>query len=209
MSADRNHIKVFVSSTVYDFEATLTRIFATLDGYGYDVYMSKEGTIPLDSRKSNLFNCVDAIEECDVFLGIIRPLVGTGVLKKGEHSITYQEFARAYELQMPHFVLADYRVEFAHKFLNLVHQDLSIIPDYTTRVETTEDGREVEVRRANMVVHAECVETYRLAIQNDIRPATERVGNWAQPFVDEAGIMRFLEGQFKNVERIKALINGR
>ena len=60
--------------------------------------------------------------------------------------ITYQEFARAYQLPMPHFVLADYRVEFAHKFLNLVHQDLSKIPDYTTRVEKAEDGREIEVR---------------------------------------------------------------
>lgn len=56
MNAERNHIKVFVSSTVYDFEATLNRVFATLDSYGYDVYMSKEGTIPLDSRKSNLVN---------------------------------------------------------------------------------------------------------------------------------------------------------
>ena len=88
------------------------------------------------------------------------------MLKKGERSITYQEFARAYQLPMPHFVLADYRVEFAHKFLNLVHQDLSKIPDYTTRFEKAEDGREIEVRRTNMVIHAECVETYRLAIQN-------------------------------------------
>lgn len=36
MSAERNHIKVFVSSTVYDFETDLRRIFATLDGFGYD-----------------------------------------------------------------------------------------------------------------------------------------------------------------------------
>ena len=47
MSEERNHIKVFVSSTVYDFETDLRRIFATLDGFGYDVYMSKEGTIRL------------------------------------------------------------------------------------------------------------------------------------------------------------------
>lgn len=205
----RNHIKVFVSSTVYDFEATLNRVFATLDSYGYDVYMSKEGTIPLNSRKSNLVNCVDAVDECDVFLGIVRPLVGSGVLKKGEHSITFKEFERAYQLPMPHFVLADYRVEFAHKFLNLMNQDLSAIPDYTVKTESSEEGRIVEVRKPNLVVQGECVEMYRLAIQNHIRPASDRIGNWAQPYSDENGIMRFIEAQFGDVERIKGMIDGR
>ena len=120
MSEERNHIKIFVSSTVYDFETDLRRIFATLDGFGYDVYMSKEGTIPLDSRLSNLVNCVNGVEECDVFLGIVRPRIGSGVLEKEGRSITAQEFDRAIELDMPRFILADYRVEFAHKFLNLM-----------------------------------------------------------------------------------------
>ncbi len=206
MAIERNHIKVFVSSTVYDFESTLRKVFAQLDSYGYDVYMSKEGTIPLDSKKSNLVNCVDAVSDCDVFLGFVRPLVGSGVLEKGGRSITAQEFDEAYKLSMPHFVLADYRVEFAHKFLNLMKQDLSKIPPFYEEEEKTEDGGIVKVRKPNLVVHAECVEIYRLAIQNDIRPVSKRVGNWAQPYFDETGIMRFVEGQFKDVERIKALI---
>lgn len=37
MSAERNHIKVFVSSTVYDFETQLHNVYALLDGCGYDV----------------------------------------------------------------------------------------------------------------------------------------------------------------------------
>lgn len=209
MSAERNHIKVFVSSTVYDFEATLNKIFATLDSYGYDVYMSKEGTIPLDSRKSNLVNCVDAVDECDVFLGIVRPLVSSGILKKGEHSITFQEFERAYQLPIPHFVLADYRVEFAHKFLNVMGQKLSDIPYYTEKEVISPDGSVVILRKPNLVVHPECVELYRLAIQNHIRPASNRIGNWAQPFIDENGFLRFVESQFGNVERIKGIIDGR
>jgi len=209
MAVERNHIKVFVSSTVYDFEATLNRIFATLDCYGYDVYMSKAGTIPIDSRKSNLVNCVEAVDECDVFLGIIRPLVGSGVLKMGERSITAQEFDRAFGLPMPRFVLADYRVAFAHDFLRLVRQDLTTIPDYYSKKEAREDGSEVEVRKPNLTIHAEPVDLYRLAIQNHIRPAEDRIGNWAQSYKDEEDIMRFIEFQFKDVERIKAIINGR
>ena len=37
MYNERNHIKVFVSSTVYDFESQLDMVYSTLDGYGYDV----------------------------------------------------------------------------------------------------------------------------------------------------------------------------
>ena len=95
-SENRNHIKVFVSSTVYDFEATLNKVFATL----------------------------------------------------------------------------------------------SAIPYYTSKEETTSDGKVVTLRKPNLVVHPECVELYRLAIQNHIRPASERIGNWAQPYIDETGLHR-------------------
>ena len=40
MYQERNHIKVFVSSTVYDFESHLDMVYSTLDDYGYDVMMS-------------------------------------------------------------------------------------------------------------------------------------------------------------------------
>lgn len=207
MSAERNHIKVFVSSTVYDFETVLRNIFITLDGFGYDVYMSKEGTIPLSSRLSNLVNCVNGVEECDIFLGIVRPLIGSGVLEKGGRSITAQEFDKAIGLDIPRFILADYRVEFAHKFLNLMDIDTSAIP--LSKEKTTEkDGKVIITQRPNNLVHGECVEIYRAAIQNHIKPATDRIGNWAQPFRDGEDILRFIEAQFKDVERIKNLING-
>ena len=208
MSAVRNHIKVFISSTVYEFETELSRIFAQLDGYGYDVCMSKEGTIPLDSRLSNLVNCVNAVDECDVFLGIIRPLVGTGVLEKDGRSITAQEFDRVFTLGMPRFVLADYRVEFAHKFLRMMKLNLDDIPKYKEK-KTVVGGETIVEREPNLVVHAECVEIYRLAIQDQILPPSMRKGNWAQPYRDYEELSRFIEAQFKDVERIKTMINGK
>ena len=207
MSEKRNHIKVFVSSTVYDFETDLRRIFLTLDGFGYDVYMSKEGTIPLDSRLSNLINCVNGVEECDIFLGIVRPLIGSGVLEKGGRSITAQEFDKAIELRIPRFVLADYRIEFADKFLKLMKLSLNSIPLNRERTITDEKEGKKTILIPNNIVHGECVEIYRLAIQNDIKPAN-RIGNWAQPYKDSEDIQRFIESQFKDVERIKSLING-
>ena len=207
MSAERNHIRVFVSSTVYEFETELSRVFAQLDGYGYDVCMSKEGTIPLNSRLSNLVNCVNAVEECQVFLGIIRPLTGTGILEPDGRSITAQEFDRAIEIGMPRFVLADYRVEFAHKFLKLMGQDLAAIPNYKER-EVTRDGKKVWERKPNLIVHGECVDVYRKTVQDHVLRPMDRVGNWAQPYKDYDDISRFVEAQFQNVERIKMLLHG-
>ena len=92
----RNHIKVFVSSTVYDFEPQLDVVYGLLDGFGYDVMMSHKGTVPLDSKLSNVENCLKGVEDCDVFLGFIRPLVGSGILDHAQPSITEQEFEVAY-----------------------------------------------------------------------------------------------------------------
>jgi len=39
MIAKRNHIRVFVASTVYNFEHILKQVYELLDSYGYDVCM--------------------------------------------------------------------------------------------------------------------------------------------------------------------------
>ena len=207
MNEERNHIKIFVSSTVYDFETDLRRIFLTLDGFGYDVYMSKEGTIPLDSRLSNLINCVNGVEECDIFLGIVRPLIGSGILEKEGRSITAQEFDKAIELGIPRFILADYRIEFAHKFLKLMNMNIDSIPLNREKTLTDEKNKKKTILTPNNIVHGECVEIYRLAIQDNTIPVN-RIGNWAQPYKDSEDIQRFIESQFKDIERIKSLING-
>lgn len=109
MFEDRNHIKVFIASSVYNFQNELDRLYSILDEYGYDVLISHKGTIPLDSKLSNLDNCTFGVKDCDVFLGFIRPFYGSGVLEDGGLSITHIEFETAYERNIPRFILADYR----------------------------------------------------------------------------------------------------
>lgn len=202
MYKERNHIKVFVSSTVYDFESQLDVVYATLDGYGYDVMMSHKGTVPVNSKFSNLKNCLKGVENCDVFLGFIRPLSGTGILKPSEKSITAQEFDVAFRTNMPRFVLADYRVVFARQFTKMMRISSVDIP-YSVKKEQS-DGRIVE--RPNRVVHSESVELYDKAIQNNILPES-RKGNWVQEYKNLQDVMLHVEAQFKDVERIKQLIN--
>ncbi len=203
MFSERNHVKVFVSSTVYDFESHLDVVYSTLDGYGYDVLMSHKGTVPVDSKVSNLENCLKGVENCDVFLGFIRPLSGTGILKPGEKSITAQEFDVAFRVGMPRFVLADYRVVFARQFTNMMKIPIGDIPNYVEKA-TRSDGSMVE--RPNRVIHSESIELYNIAIKNNTLPIS-RKGNWVQEYKNLQDVMLHVEAQFKDVERIKKLIN--
>ena len=202
MFSERNHVKVFVSSTVYDFESHQDVVYSTLDGYGYDVLMSHKGTVPVDSKVSNLENCLKGVENCDVFLGFIRPLSGTGILKPGEKSITAQEFDVAFRVGMPRFVLADYRVVFARQFTNMMKIPIGDIPNYVEKARS--DGSMVE--RPNRVIHSESIALYNMAIKNNTLPIS-RKGNWVQEYKNLEDVMLHVEAQFKDVERIKKLIN--
>lgn len=203
MATVRNHIKVFVSSTVYDFENQLHQVYALLDGMGYDVYMSKEGTIPLNSRLNTFVNCEKGVEECDIFVGFIRPLLGSGIYDRKEPSVTEREFDVAFNRGMIRFVLADYKVEFAHQFLNLIGQK----PDFIPEVKVKEEEKTgIVVKTPNKLIHPRCVALYRKAIICDEKDFEKRTGNWVQPYKDLEDILRHLEAQFRDVQRIKSLM---
>lgn len=199
MSATRNHIKVFVASTVYNFEYVLRQVYELLDSYGYDVCMSHMGTILLDSSKSNLDNCINAVNECDVFVGFIRPDYGSGVLKKGDKSITHYEFETAYQRAIPRFVLADYRVVFTRSLF----KDSFVIEDSTsTRIDFDLISFE-----NNKVMDTRCIRMYNEAIKDKEKPASKRTGNWVQEYISYDDIKMHLESQFKYPERIQKLID--
>ena len=88
-----------VGSTVYGFENELYQVVALLQTLGYEVLNSHVGTIKVNPKLSNLENCLNAVDECDLFLGIIRPYYGTGNI--GEKNITFEEIKRAIELKKP------------------------------------------------------------------------------------------------------------
>lgn len=199
MSAKRNHIKVFVASTVYNFEYVLRQVYELLDSYGYDVCMSHMGTILLDSSKSNLNNCINAVNECDVFVGFIRPDYGSGVLEKGGKSITHFEFETAYQREIPRFVLADYRVVFTRSLF----RDSFVVEDSTAkRIDFDQISFE-----NNKVMDTRCIRMYNEAIKDKEKPASKRTGNWVQEYISYDDIKMHLESQFKYPERIKKLID--
>lgn len=199
MSAKRNHIKVFVASTVYNFEYVLRQVYELLDSYGYDVCMSHMGTILLDSSKSNLDNCINAVNECDVFIGFIRPDYGSGVLEKGGKSITHFEFETAYQREIPRFVLADYRVVFTRSLF----RDSFVVEDSSAkRIDFDQISFE-----NNKVMDTRCIRMYNEAIKDKEKPASKRTGNWVQEYISYDDIKMHLESQFKYPARIQKLID--
>lgn len=196
--APRNHIKIFVASTVYNFQYELNAIYTYLDNLGYDVYMSHKGTILLDSRESNLKNCTNGVEECDVFVGFIRPDYGSGVLDNDGKSILHQEFETAYKREIPRFVMADHRVVFTRSLF----KSSFFIEDKTSK-KIDFDKISFE---DNKVMDTRTIRMYNEAIKDKEKPASKRKGNWVQEYVILDDILLHLESQFKYPERIRKLI---
>ena len=198
MAAPRNHIKVFVASTVYNFQTELNKIYELLDGFGYDVLNSHKGTFLIDSSESNIQNCIEGVNECDVFVGFIRPDYGSGVLEKGGKSITHIEFETAVTRKIPRFVMADYRVIFTRSLIR--------------KAEVECNGNKIALNSGNInfndykIMDIRCVQFYEEMVK-DKMPPISRKGNWVQEYVSLDDIRLHLDSQFKYPERIKILMD--
>lgn len=180
--------KIMVGSTVYGFEDQISQIVAQLTTLGYDVLNSHNGSIKVNPHLSNLENCLNAVEECDLFLGIIRPYYGTGNI--GANNITFEEFKKAIELKKPYWFLVHRDVVFAHnlfKKIQLKSGDEIIIED-------------------NKFFDKRCIDVYEYVIKNHI-PVTLRNGNWAQEFYRLDEMMVYINSQFTDIDFVNGIMN--
>ena len=190
MSGKEKKVKIMVGSTVYGFEDQLSQIVAQLTTLGYDVICSYHGTVKVNPDLSNLDNCLKAVEECDLFLGIIRPYFGTGNI--GDKNITFEEIKRAIELEKPYWFLVHRDVVFARqlfKNMKLKSED---------EIEITE----------NKFFDKKCIEVYEYVIKNHIH-VTLRNGNWAQEFYRLDEMMVYINAQFSDQVFIGEVLNQR
>src|SRR5258708_7520776 len=95
VNAVQRPLRIFVSSVVYGYEDFLESIYATLENFGYEVLMSQNGTIRIDPAVSAMSSCLKAVEDCDVFLGIILPRYGSGKEEGNPYSIVHREASKA------------------------------------------------------------------------------------------------------------------
>ena len=106
-----NKQNLMVSSTVYGSEDLLDNIYSRLSTK-YNVFMSHKGTVINNSQNSCYQDCRKAVEDCDIFLGIITPSYGSGLSKSNPFSITHQEMMLAKELSKKRFYIVNDKVIF-------------------------------------------------------------------------------------------------
>ncbi len=188
MQKKERKIKIMVGSTVYRFEDQLSQIVAQLTTLGYDVICSHHGTVKVNPNLSNLDNCVKAVDECDLFLGIIRPFYGTGNI--GEKNITFEEIKRAIELRKPYWFL--------------VHRDVIFARQLFKKIKL-KNGEEIVIDD-NKFFDKRCIEVYEYVIRNHV-PVTLRNGNWAQEFYRLDEMMIYINAQFADKTFIDNVLN--
>lgn len=181
-----NHkYKIMVSSAVYGFESEIEQICAILSGMNYEVLNSHIGTIKVHPGLSNLDNCLEAVKECDLFLGVIRPYCGTGNI--GNKNITFEEMKLAITLKKPYWFVVHGDVMFARKLFNK-------IKDFKP-----------EMIRANNFFDYKSVEMFNM-VTKDAEEVTKRTGNWAQKFYRMDEILTYIQTQFQDIEFINSII---
>ena len=182
-----------VSSTVYGIEELLDRIYTLLTAFGYEVWMSHKGTMPVFSNQSAFDNCIRAVEKCDLFLCLITPYYGSGIDSDGL-SITHQELNKAIELKKPRWLLAHDYVVFSRKFLN----DL----DFKGQKGR---GKLNLKRKASSLSDLRLIDMYEDAILSQ-HPLRDRQGNWVQKFQTNEDAFLFATAQFSRYQEVEAFI---
>lgn len=191
-AAKPNKVKVMVASTIYGFEDQLEQICSTLQGYGYEVWNSHMKTIPVHPGLSNQDNCLRAVDACDVVFGIVRPQYGAVIAD--DISITHSEMRRAIDSRKPRWFVAHRDVAIARQLLKQYMFD-----------EHDNPNPAFTFRRTNVMDDIRVIQLYNDTILNAVPPA-DRIGHWVDEYFRIGDILRCLETQFQDVERVKAIV---
>ncbi|EKN3736587.1 DUF4062 domain-containing protein [Yersinia enterocolitica] len=181
---------VMVSSTVYGVEELLDRVYSLLTAFGYEVWMSHKGTVPVSSNETAFESCLRAVEKCDLFLGIITPQYGSGVDATGL-SITHKEMKKALVLNKPRWFLAHDQVVFARRLL----LDLGY--------KTQEERAQLTLKKgAASISNLKVIDLYEDATMEQL-PLDDRHGNWVQKFERDDDANLFVVAQFSRYQDLE------
>lgn len=185
-------LTIMVSSTVYGIEELLDRIYTLLTEFGYEVWMSHKGTMPVFSHHSAFDNCIAGVTNCDLFLGLITPHYGSGIDKDGL-SITHQELRKAIELNKPRWLLAHEHVIFARSLLKYLGYNGG------------DDRRKLSLEKNQILDDLRVIDMYEEAILSQ-KPLQDRQGNWVQKFNSDDDAALFAMAQFSRYQEVEAFV---
>lgn len=173
-----------VASTVYQNRDLLLQICGILNTYGYHVINSEYGTLHPTLGLNNTPACVAAVEECDIFFGIINPFYSTG--------ITHQEFQKAIAINKPRRFIAHSFVTFSRKLLTqYMYSDVAKTQRNDFEIQTTSVMDSVKV-----------IDMYNDAVQINLA-YEERKYHWVQEFFRPDEALRHVETLFRDIKRVE------
>jgi hypothetical protein len=218
----RQRLKIMVSSSVHGFEDQLTQIGALLQGrgYGYEVVNSYLGTVQVAPGQHNFDACIQAVQDCDLFLGIIRGKYGSGVfshtgLAEGEIAVTHREMRRAIQADKPRWFLVHDEVNVARQLLKplLPLFGCKTYDELQQHFRHQQEGAQPPARRYpfqdNPILDdLRILDLYEetLLVQSGT-PLLQRHNNWNQTYQDQTALLRFLKTQFQDQKRLREILN--
>ena len=200
MKGESRKLKIMVSSTVYGIEELLERVYTLLTSFGYDVWMSHKGTVPVFSSRTAFDNCLKAVEKCDLFLGIITTSYGSGQDPDdpSSRSITHHEILKAIKLNKPRWLLAHESVVFARTLLNNL--------GYSGK----RGRKKLKLEKNQVFTDLRILDLYEEATIDHEAPYTvplaDRQGNWVQKFRSDNDGSIFVSSQFFRYQEVEEFI---
>lgn len=194
-SGHKKDTKLMLASTVYGFEDQLSKIIHDVAERDFNVLSSFQGSIKVNPKLSNLENCLQAVDEANWFLGIVRPYYGTGNIEK--KNITFEEIKTAIQLNKPRWFYIHRDVIFAEKIMGSI------------QVNNPEDSKtEIpNVLLPNQSIAKEAIDLYNHVIKNDEKQLELRNGNWAQEFFVFTEALIYVRSQFLDFKFVENLLN--
>lgn len=199
---NKQRLKILVSSTVYGYEELLESTYALLDSYGYEVLMSHKGTLPVDPENSALESCLEAVEECDIFLGLILPRYGSGIEDKGGDSITHKEIVEAIALNRPRWFLVHEHVAVARQLLS-PYRKKEKKGKKEVDAYPFEFAGGLQFQRTPILSDLRVIDMFELAMRHDIPKLKDRRGNWVQHYGPDDDARLFVTAQFRRIRELE------
>ena len=188
---EHKKLTIMVSSTVYGIEELLDRIYTLLTAFGYDVWMSHRGTVPVFSSRSAFENCIAAVDDCDLFLGLITPIMEAE--KMGMGYLSRIRIEEGHRIEQTAGLLVHDHVVFARSLLcHLGYGGAA--------------GRgELSLEKNQILDDLRVIDMYEEAILSE-RPLRDRQGNWVQKFRSDGDAALFATAQFSRYQEVEAFV---
>ncbi|GJQ61023.1 MAG: hypothetical protein SCALA702_00760 [Melioribacteraceae bacterium] len=201
--------KIFVSSTIIDFEDLRSALKFYLEEYGYDVQMSEYPNFNIDPNKSLFDTCVSNLISCDYFIQLIGYRRGSWY-QKGEISITHLEYRAAkYLIEAGHQIRI---ISFVRKPIWLLREDRDALSKHFI-AKSNEISEEIKNTGTNIIDDPSYIFSFISEISQGIKfPGSQNpANNWIFDFQHFEDIVTALKHTFNFTEtlsekRLKSLL---